>query len=192
MSRDEPSGRPAASPDPAALAAAESVALAPGPSDLRWRHPGESDHPRLVALVDDWYGGRKVHLAFGRFLLMHFASTSLLAETAEGKTAGYVVGFVSPDRPAEAYVQAGAVNPNLRRRGIGRQLCERFFTLARARGARNVACPVWPGDPIAVAFHRALGFEPESGPGTMRLYGTLAYPDYEYDGEDRILFRREI
>jgi ribosomal protein S18 acetylase RimI-like enzyme len=166
--------------------------LAPGPLDLRWRHPTEADHPGLVGLVDDWYSGRRVHAAFGRFLLRLFSSSSLIAETADGKVAGYLVGIVAADRPEEALVHTAAVNPNLRRRGIGRELYRRFSVLAAARGARSVTAPVWPGDPIAVAFHRALGFEPRGGAGAMRLYGTLAWPDYDYPGEDRALFVRAI
>jgi ribosomal protein S18 acetylase RimI-like enzyme len=170
----------------------EIEALAPGPLDLHWRHPNEDDHPGLVGLVDDWYGGRRVHAAFGRFLLALFSSTSLIAETAEGKVAGYLVGIVAPDRPGEALVHTAAVNPNLRRRGIGRELYRRFGVLAAAREARSLVAPVWPGDPIAVAFHRALGFEPRGGAGAMNLYGTLAWPDYDYPGEDRAIFVRPI
>jgi hypothetical protein len=43
-----------------------------------------------------------------------------------------------------------------------------------------------------VAFHRALGFEIDAGPGTQRLYGTPAYPDDDGEGEDRVHFRRRI
>jgi len=171
---------------------AEAEALATGPLGVSWRHPEETDHPGLVALVDDWYGGRRVHATFGRFLLAHFGSTSLLAETVDGTVAGYLVGFVSPDRPEEAFVHIAAVNPNLRRRGIGRELYRRFGILAAVRGARRVVAHVWPGDPIAVKFHRGLGFAPQSGDGEMSLYGTLALPDYDYPGEDRAIFMRSI
>jgi len=172
--------------------AAAVVALTVGRLGLTWRHPDEGDHPGLVGLVDDWYGGRKVHPAFGRFLLAHFASTSLLAETAEGKVAGYLIGFMSPDHPEQAVLHTAAVNPNLRRRGIGRELYRRFGDLARDRGATLLVAPVWPGDPIAVAFHRALDFEPRGGDGAVPLYGTLAWPDYDFPGEDRVIFVRRI
>ena len=39
-----------------------------------------------------------------------------------------------------------------------------------------------------MAFHTALGFRPADGPDTQRLYGTPAYPDYDYHGEDRVAF----
>lgn len=171
---------------------AEAAALAEGPGELRWRHPREEDHRGLVALIDEWHGGRRVHPAFGRFLLRHFAATSLLTERDEGRVAAYLVGFVSPTHPDEAFVHTAAVDPNLRRRGLGSELYRRFELLAAGRGATRVVVHVWPGDPIAVAFHRALGFEPRAGPGTQRLYGTPAYPDYDSPGEDRAVFARPI
>ena len=186
--RDAPAEHHATGAD----AAVETDALAPGPLGLAWRHPIEDDHPGLVGLVDEWFGGRRVHAAFGRFLVIHFSSTSLVAETAEGKLAGYLVGFLSQDHPDQAFIHTAAVDPNLRRRGIGRELYRRFGRLAQARGASHVIAPVWPGDPIAVAFHRVLGFEPQTGAGAMRLYGTLAWPDYDFPGEDRVIFTRRI
>ena len=43
-----------------------------------------------------------------------------------------------------------------------------------------------------MAFHRAMGFTPAEGAGTQNLYGTPAYPDYDADGDDRVVFSREI
>jgi hypothetical protein len=55
-----------------------------------------------------------------------------------------------------------------------------------------VTAVTWPGNRLSVAFHRALGFAPADGPGTQNLYGTPAYPDYDADGDDRVVFSREI
>jgi hypothetical protein len=43
-----------------------------------------------------------------------------------------------------------------------------------------------------MAFLRATGFHEDSGSGTMRLYGTPAYPDYEGEGEDRSRWTRDL
>ena len=37
-----------------------------------------------------------------------------------------------------------------------------------------------------------MGFRPDDGPGTQRLYGTIAYPDYDGEGEDRVRFIRDL
>ncbi len=159
---------------------------------LRFRRPVEADHARIVRLVDEWWGGRRMRARLPRLWFRHFTGTSWIAETEDGRLAGFLVGFVSPDRPDEAPVHLAAVDPNLRRRGIGAALYERFAAEVRARGVRRVTVVVPPDDRAALAFHSALGFRPEAGPGTRRLYGTPAFPDYDDDREDRAVLVREL
>jgi len=156
------------------------------------RRPVEADHPRLVGRVDEWWGGRKLHQLLPRLWLQHFTGTSWVAEDADGQLVGFLVGFLSPDRPGEAYIHMVATSPNHRGAGIGRLLYERFFEDVRARGARRVTAITWPGNRVSVGFHRAMGFTPTEGPGTQNLYGTPAYPDYDADGDDRVVFSREL
>jgi GNAT superfamily N-acetyltransferase len=159
---------------------------------IDYRAANEEDHPAIVEVVDEWAGGRRVHEALPRLWLRHFSSTSLVAETAEGRLAGFLVGFVSPDRPSEAGIVCLGVSPSHRKRGIGRGLVERFAATAAGRGAREVVTAIWPGDPIAVAFHRAIGFEVDAGPGTQNRYGTPSYPDHDAEREDRAIMRLPI
>jgi ribosomal protein S18 acetylase RimI-like enzyme len=160
--------------------------------ELTFRRPTEADHPAIVQQVDDWWGGRKMHQLLPRLWFQHFSATSWLAEDGAGRPVGFLVGFISPDRPDEAYVHMIGTSPNHRRGGLGRQLYERFFEDARAHGARTVTAITWPGNQISVRFHRAMGFEPSQGPGSQNLYGTPAYADYDADGDDRVVFSREL
>jgi len=59
-------------------------------------------------------------------------------------------------------------------------------------GARTIRAVAWPDDRPAVLFFRAIGFRAEEGPGSMNLYGVPAWPDHEFEGEDRAIFVREI
>jgi GNAT superfamily N-acetyltransferase len=156
-----------------------------------FRRPTEADHPAIVALVDEWWGGRKLHGLLPRLWFQHFCGTSWIVEAA-GRPIGFLVGFVSPDDPTLAYVHMVATDPNHRRRGLGRELYERFSGDVSRRGVTRVRAITWPGNRASVAFHRAIGFQPIEGPGSMNLYGTTAYPDYDYPGEDRVLFERRI
>ena len=159
---------------------------------IRFRRPTEADHRVVVAQVDDWWGGRNVHQLLPRLWFQHFTGTSWIAEDAEGHPVGFLVGFVSPDRPDEAYIHMIGTSPNQRRAGLARALYERFFEDVRARGVRRVGAVTWPGNRVSVGFHRAMGFSPAEGPGAQHLYGTPAYPDYDADGDDRVVFSREI
>ena len=160
--------------------------------DVRFRRPVEDDYRYLVDRVDDWWGGRTTHPLFRRFWFQHFTGSSWVAEVADGALVGFLVGFLSPDHPDEAYVHLVATSPNHRHRGIARRLYEQFIDDVRARGVGRVTAVTWPGNRASVAFHRAIGFQPDEGPGTQRLYGTPAYPNHDAYGEDRVVFSRTI
>jgi GNAT superfamily N-acetyltransferase len=161
--------------------------------DVRFRRPTEADYPAVIDVVDEWWGGgRRMRALLPRLWFQHFSETSWIAESEDGRLDGFVVGFVSPDHPTEAYIHMVGTNPNHRKAGLGRALYERFFEDARAHGARRVKAVTWPGNQTSVKFHTAMGFRPDDGPGTQRLYGTVAYPDYDGDGEDRVHFVRDL
>jgi GNAT superfamily N-acetyltransferase len=158
---------------------------------LTFRHPTESDQPRVVEVVDEWFAGRHVRHLVARAWFRHAASTSWVAEDAAGTLVGFVLGYRSQDRPDEAVLHLVAVHPSHRRRGIGRALVESFLADVSAT-ATEVTALGWPGEPIPIAFFRALAFRPDDGPGAQNLYGTPAFADYEAPGEDRIVFVRRV
>lgn len=160
--------------------------------EIRFRRPEDGDHRRIVGLVDEWWGGRRLHPLFLRLWFQHFTGTSWIAEDASGTLVGFLVGFISPDHPDRAYIHLVATNPNHRRHGVGRMLYERFVDDVSKRGVRRVNAVTWPANRVSVAFHRSMGFSVDDGPGTQRLYGTPAYADYEAEGDDRVVFSREL
>jgi ribosomal protein S18 acetylase RimI-like enzyme len=162
------------------------------PGDVRVRRPVEADQPVFAARVDHWFGGRRVWPLVGRLWFRHFAETSLVAEDADGAPLGLLLGFVSPGRPDEAVLHLVAVEPNHRRQGLASALVERFASDAAAAGARTIRAVAWPDDRPAVRFFEAIGFGAEPGPGGQRLYGVPAWPDHEFEGEDRVIFVRAV
>jgi GNAT superfamily N-acetyltransferase len=161
-------------------------------SEVRFRRPVEADHAVIVELVDEWWGGRRLRHLLPRLWLQHFSATSWIAEDADGTLLGFLIGFLSPDRPDEAYAHMISTNPNRRRRGIGRALYDRFFDDAARAGRHTVRAITWPGNRVSVDFHRRVGFLPDDGPGTVSIYGVPAYPDYDGDGEDRAVLVRVL
>lgn len=160
-------------------------------SGIAVRHPIESDHARVVAVVDHWFG-RAARRLVPRLWFRHFTTTSWLAEGASGELLGFLVGFVSPDDPGEAVVVLLGVEPNHRRRGIGRALVERFAAGALSAGAHRASTITWPDEPRAIRFLQAVGFRPDEKRATQRLYGVPSVPDYEDDREDRAPFVRDL
>ncbi|UWS69892.1 GNAT family N-acetyltransferase [Streptomyces noursei] len=106
--------------------------------------------------------------------------TSLIAER-DGELAGFVIGFLSPSKPEEAYIHFTGVAPAWRRTGLGRHLYERFFERARADGRTLVKAITSPQNARSIAFHNAMGF-------------TNSAPIADYDGPelDRVTFTRPL
>ncbi len=166
--------------------------MTPLHEDLVFRRPVAADHRRVVEVMDEWWGGRQMRSLLPRLWLEHFAGTSWVVEDAGGRLRGFLVAFIGQDDPETGYVHLIAADPNRRHAGIGRALYERAFADLRARGANRVTAVTWPGNRTSIAFHRAMGFRVDDGPGTQPIYGTPAHPDHDGPGEDRVVFLREL
>jgi GNAT superfamily N-acetyltransferase len=161
-------------------------------SELVFRRPVEPDHVAVQARLEGWWPGRRGRSFIARWWFRHAAGSSWIAENDDGRVIGFVLAQPSGDDPSVGLVQAIAVDPNARRHGVGRALIEHVADDVRARGGDRLEAISWPGDPIATHFLRGVGFVPDDGPGTMRLFGTPAYPDYEGEGEDRARWSRKL
>jgi predicted GNAT superfamily acetyltransferase len=148
------------------------------PVAIRQAEP--QDHPRVLAVLDEWWGGRQMRDMLPKLFFLHFRETSFVAER-DGELAGFLVGFRSQSEPADAYVHFVGVGPAERGSGLGRELYERFFAAARVAGRTRVSCVTSPANEASLAFHAAIGFEP--GP-----------PQEAYDGpgEDRVVLTRRL
>ena len=155
------------------------------------RHPGEAD---IAALGERWMDWRETRDAFpGRAAFTHFAATSWLAESeADHRPLGFILGFPSPTRPAEAVVAAIVVAPDQRRKGLGRALVSAFEEQVRAGGATLATATARPDDRPLLGFFRAVGYAPLAGPGTRPLYGIPAFPDHDGPGEDRAVLEHRL
>jgi predicted GNAT superfamily acetyltransferase len=149
-------------------------------SELKIRRAEPADHARVLAVLDEWWGGRRMGDMLPRLFFVHFRETSFVAER-DGDLAGFLVGFLSAAEPEEAYVHFVGVSPVERGNGLGRELYERFFELARAGGRTRVTCVTSPVNTGSLAFHTAIGFEaspPQAG--------------YDGPGEDRVVLTRSL
>ena len=142
------------------------------------RHAEPSDYGRVVAVVDEWWGGRAMAAMLPKLFFVHFRDTTFVAEEA-GELAGFICGFRSQTFDDEAYVHFVGVNPARRAAGLGRMLYERFFDAVRPRSiVRAVTSPV---NERSVAFHRAIGFEVDR-----------VDEDYDGAGQSRVLLVRRL
>jgi ribosomal protein S18 acetylase RimI-like enzyme len=155
---------------------------------LRFRRPTEADHARVLAVMEQWWGGlggeegaRHRASLLPRLFFQHFTTTSTVVEHPDGRLAAFLVGFLSPAQPGTAYVHFVGVDPAVRRSGLGAALYRRFFEHAARAGATTVHAITSPRNTQSIAFHRALGFTV----GPVRA-------DYDGPGNDRVCFARPL
>ncbi|MGZ4292272.1 MAG: N-acetyltransferase family protein [Gaiellaceae bacterium] len=141
---------------------------------IRPAEPG--DYTSVIAVVDEWWGGRPMAAMLPKLFFIHFRDTSFVAEE-DGRVVAFLCGFRSQTFEDEAYIHFVGVEPARRGAGLARELYERFFAAVAPRTiVRAVTSPL---NERSLAFHRALGFEVER-------------VDEEYDGrgEARALLRK--
>lgn len=153
------------------------------------RHAEPADHAPIVAVVDDWWGGRAMAAGLPKLFFVHFRDTSFVAERA-GVIAGFITGFRSQTYPEQAYIHYVGIDPATRGSGLGRQLYERFFAAARNQGCTEVHCVTSPINTGSIAFHRAMGFE--FLPGDAEQDGIPYTANYDGRGDPRVRFRRTL
>ncbi len=118
-----------------------------------------ADYERIIAVLDDWFQ-RPMAAKLPPLFLDHFYETSRVIESADGKHLhAFLVGFLSPAQPTEAYIHFVGVDPALRGRRLAAGLYEEFFNLAAANGRSVVRAITSPVNTVSLAFHRAMGFE---------------------------------
>jgi predicted GNAT superfamily acetyltransferase len=161
----------------------------PTTAEAKIRHLRPSDHAPVIAVVDDWWGGRAMAPMLPRLFFDHFTDTSFAADR-DGTLAGFLVGFVSQSRPGEAYIHFVGVHPGERGRGLGRRLYGTFFGTVRALGCTRVRAVTSPVNTGSVAFHRRMGFHLE--PGDARVGGIPVVAGYDGPGRDRVCFVKDL
>ena len=154
----------------------------PMSDDVRFRRPGRGRPPADSSARSTSGGaGGTLHQLLPAPLVPAFHRDVVDRRgRATGALVGFLVGFISPDHPDEAYIHMVGDEPEPpARRARPAAVRALLRGRGRARGVRRVTAVTWPGNRVSVAFHRAMGFSADDGPGTQRLYGTPAYPDYD-------------
>lgn len=100
-------------------------------------------------------------------LCRHFSRTCLVAQAPEG-LAGFVTGYLLPDRSDTLFVWQIAVASTHRRTGLGRRMVDSLLTGLVPLGIRHLQATVTPGNRASLALFssvaRDLGVECRESP----------------------------
>jgi ribosomal protein S18 acetylase RimI-like enzyme len=134
------------------------------------------DYDYVVSSLDRWWGGPSREQAHPIFFY-ELGEQALIAEDDDGDVIGFLLGFVSA---GVGYVHLVGIDPDARRRGVGKRLYETFFERARSAGASRIKAITNVGNEGSIDFHRALGFD------------VVEDPDYAGPSRPRIVFTKSL
>lgn len=154
---------------------------------MHLRQAQPADYAPIIAVIDDWWGGRHMADMLPKLFFVHFQDTGFVVEQ-DGEIIAFLIGFVSQTDPTQAYIHFVGVHPGQRGRDLGRALYEHFFETVKLRGCKTVHCVTSPVNKGSIAFHTRMGFE--SVPGDGVVDGVNVHTDYDGRGEDRVLFKK--
>jgi GNAT superfamily N-acetyltransferase len=158
-------------------------------NEIPLRQAKPADYPPIIAVVDQWWGGRQMAAMLPKLFFVHFQPTSFVAEH-RGGLVGFVTGFVSQTFPDEAYIHFVGVHPVFRKIGLARTLYQKFFDTVMNLGCRTVRCVTSPLNKASISFHRHMGFCVTDS--ARMIDDTPVVEDYDGKGEHRVLFYKVL
>ncbi len=158
-------------------------------TSTRIRHAESSDYQTIIAVVNDWWGGRSMSDMLPKLFFIHFHETSFVAER-DGEIVGFLNGFFSQTYPDTAYIHFVGVDPAARKLGIGCRLYKHFFDACLRYERSLVRCVTSPVNKASITFHKRLGFTIE--PGNAEVDGVQVNRDYDGPSEERVLFVKRL
>jgi ribosomal protein S18 acetylase RimI-like enzyme len=149
-----------------------------GPPGMIIRGITKRDYDYVVSVLDRWWGGPSGERAHPVFFY-ELGENALIAEE-DGEVVGFLLGFIAPTSPPTAYVHLVGINPDHRRRGVGKDLYEQFTRRAKEAGAERIKAITTVGNEGSIRFHQALGFAMQED------------TDYAGTGRSRVVFTKDL
>ncbi|GAF63843.1 GNAT family N-acetyltransferase [Alkalihalobacillus trypoxylicola] len=147
------------------------------------------DYPKIIAVLNEWWGGRNMKDKLPRLFFEHFQNTSYIMEK-DGELIGFIIGFLSQSQSEKAYIHFVGVHPNYRQLKIGKRLYEHFIHNVKESGVKTLHCITSPINKGSIAYHQKLGFSIVKGDAIED--GISIHSHYDGVNESRVVFAKHI
>ena len=137
----------------------------------------KQDFDYIVSVFDQWWGGPSSERA-SPFFFHELGEYALIAED-DGRVVGFLLGLLGADGRT-GYVHLVGIDPNYRRRGVGKRLYQHFCDWCREAGLKQLKAIGMVGHEASLRFHTALGCEAKD------------VPDYAGPGRARVVFTKQL
>ncbi|MGW1541788.1 diaminobutyrate acetyltransferase [Streptomyces sp. NPDC002309] len=157
-------------------------------ADLHIDRPAVADGAALWRLAKE-SGTLDLNSAYSYLLWCRdFAGTSAVARTADGEAAGFVTGFLRPDRPGTLLVWQVAVASAQRGRGLAARMLDALTArVAAEHGLTSVETTITPGNTASERLFTSYAARHDARVEREVLFGADQFPDGPHDPE--VLYR---
>ncbi|MFP3905485.1 MAG: diaminobutyrate acetyltransferase [Acidimicrobiales bacterium] len=156
------------------------------PASITIRSPAPSDGHAMWLLASE-PGGLDLNSPYAYLLAgHHFASTSVVAEAADGRLAGFVLAYIPPDQTDTVFVWQVATNPEFRGRGIGRRMLHAVIERALPRGVTSMTATVTPSNEASRKLFNAVASDRGTGCTERPCFGAELFPGDDHEPEHEI------
>ncbi|MFB1051996.1 GNAT family N-acetyltransferase [Paraliobacillus sp. JSM ZJ581] len=149
------------------------------------RNVKSSDYYIISPLINEWWDGREMSNKLPKLFFDYFNNTSFIAEK-DGEIVGFLIGFLSQSDTNVAYIHFVSVNPEFRKKQIGRRLYNAFFNSIKKNNRNVVRAVTSPVNKASIVYHTKMGFNIEKG--DIEIDGVSVFSDYDGINQDRVLF----
>ncbi|UOQ50161.1 GNAT family N-acetyltransferase [Gracilibacillus caseinilyticus] len=156
---------------------------------MKIRNVTSSDYDIISPVINEWWGGRQMAHMLPKVFFVHFNDTSFIMEQ-KGEIIGFLIGFFSQSDQDVAYIHFVGVHPDYRKQHIGKQLYSAFFNEAEKNGKKFIRALTSPVNKTSIAYHTKSGFAIEQG--DKEVDGVSVFTDYDGEGQDRVLFVKDL
>lgn len=157
--------------------------------DITIRNAKESDHIKIISVIEDWWSGRDLSYMIPKLFLIHFANSSFIAEK-DNMMVGFLIGFMSQTDTNQAYIHFAGVDPKFRSQGLGNKLYSVFFDISIKNNRSVVRSCTSPVNKGSIAFHKRLGFSLLESKDMMD--NIPVFLDYNMKNDPKVLFTKDL
>ncbi len=138
----------------------------------------KADFDDIVEVIDRWWGGPIS--TFAHTIFFYELGEHALCVEKDGRLIGFLLGFTTPTAPPRGYVHLVGIQPDHRRRGVGRVLYETFTEACRAAGCEQMKAISTLSNEGSISFHVGVGWNAKE------------VEDYAGTGRKRIVFTKSL
>lgn len=155
------------------------------PIQITYRKPEHTDGAEVHALINRCPPLDTNSLYCNLLQCLDFSDTSIVAQTEDGEIAGFISGYIPPNRPTTLFVWQVALDEKFRGQGIASEMLSRLFS--RHSDLRYMETTISPSNKASQKLFETFFAKHHMDLHTSDLFVQGVH--FSEDHEDEVLYR---